>query len=191
VSLALEFTACRLVADAHAWPSCRLQQQLQRAGVSQRQAEGDRQFHTLLENARREELANDKECEQTRGRVLRYGMVVQLQHAASQAYMYVSGTAALTSSLAGATVACSKHAADASWFRVMPKLQQVHVEGERVHVGDQIVLEHAESGMNLTMGKLTDGRAMYEVWTWARAVCIRDTAATSTMPACAGYRRGS
>ena len=32
-----------------------------------------------------------------------------------------------------------------------------------MHVGDRVVLEHVESGMALSLGRLSDGRGMYEV----------------------------
>jgi hypothetical protein len=140
-----------------------LQQAIERAGVSRRQAKYDTQFNDFFIRADQEEAVNFREVGQTRGRVLRYGMVIQLEHAVSQGYMYVSAIPAETDSLSGCIVACSKYAANSGWFRVMPKLQQVHCDGERVHVGDQCVLEHVETGMRVGIGLLPDGRAMYEV----------------------------
>jgi hypothetical protein len=93
--------------------------------VSPRQAESDPSFAELFSQAKREEKVNVREVEQTRGRVLRYGMVVQLQHAVSQGYLYISGTPAKTDMISGCIVACSKYAGSVGWFRVIPKLQQV------------------------------------------------------------------
>ena len=131
--------------------------------MSPRQAESNPHYNELFLRAKREEKVNEREVEQTRSRVLRYGMVVQLQHAVSHGYLYVSGTPSESVLSSGCLVACSKYAGSVGCFRVIPKLQQVHCEGERVHVGDPCILEHVETGMRVALGRLSDGRAMYEV----------------------------
>ena len=67
------------------------------------------------------------------GRPLRYGMVVMLQHAASQNYLWVTPQPTVSNADAS-LVAVGEEVGKAGWFRIMPRLQQVHQEGERVYV---------------------------------------------------------
>ena len=140
-----------------------LQLALERAGLTRRQAENDPKYTELFANAQRECNLNERDLEQARGRVVRYGMVVQLLHATSQAFLHVSSTPSETDPLSSCVLATDKEAGSSGWFRVTPKLQQVHREGERVHVGDPCILEQVDSGVLIGLGPLSDGRAMYEV----------------------------
>ena len=152
-----------VIQHQQSWSHLRtLQLSLERAAVTRRQAENDPKFHELFACAQRESLLNERDLEQARGRVVRYGMVVQLLHATSQTYLHVSGTPS-EADLLTHVLATDKEAGSGGWFRVTPKLQQVHREGERVHVGDPCILEHVDSGALIGLGPLSDGRAMYEV----------------------------
>ena len=87
---------------------------------------------------------NKQAFQQASGREVRYGMVVQLQHNTSQKYLSVAKQASEVNK-EGRRVILDREAGEDAWFRIMPRLR-VHSEGERVHEGDPMVLEHVNTG---------------------------------------------
>ena len=143
---------------------------LEREGIAEHAARAEPRFRRFLEAYRREEVHNKQEVATANGRELRYGLIIELQH-----------------DLSGKRINSTHHPAslhkegrrcevdepgDHSWFRIMPRLR-VHTEGEKVHVGDPVILQHVVSGQKLFVasnsGTLSDGR--YEVCLRPRALC--------------------
>ena len=108
----------------------------------------------------REREMNAATFERTTGRDVRYGQVIQLRHSITGAFVSVGRQAALLNR-EGRRVTIDEGAGEAGWFRVMPKLR-IHSEGERVRLGDPIVLEHVGTSLRLrterVVGRLPDGR---------------------------------
>jgi len=104
-------------------------------------------------------LANSAAYSRSVGREVRYGNVIQLQHAQTATMLAVTRHAAHVSKEARRAM-LEVEPAEAAWFRVMPRLR-IHSEGERVRLGDPAVLEHVSTGLKLRVersGKLPDGR---------------------------------
>jgi len=107
----------------------------------------------------REEEMNRASFSRIAGREVRYGQVVQLHHAVTDVPVAVGRQAALLNR-EGRRVVESEAAGDAAWFRVMPRLR-IQSEGERVRLGDPIVLEHVQTSLRLRVeraGRMPDGR---------------------------------
>lgn len=122
---------------------------LDRNGISMAEAQGDARCRTLLEARAKEEKLNAQEFEQSKGRDVRYGMIVQLQHDTSHKCVAVLRESAEINR-DGRRVALEKDAGEGAWFRIMPRLR-VHSEGEKVHVDDPVLLESVESGLKLNV----------------------------------------
>ena len=112
-------------------------------------ASSDPLIGSLYIEREKEKKNNMQEFEMAKGREVRYGNVVQLQHHTSEKYLSVSRQTA-EHIRDGRRVEVNRNAGESAWFRIMPRLK-VHSEGERVHVGDPIVFEHVVTGFNLTV----------------------------------------
>ena len=133
----------------------------EREGLSAQDAVMDERYKEFLPEREREKVNNLQEFENTRGRVLRYGMIVQLQHVDSHKYACVARQSAVLNP-DGRRVCLDRDAGETAWLRVMPRLR-VHSEGEMVHVGDPVTLEHVHTGLLLNVDLrpqsiLPDGR---------------------------------
>lgn len=128
-----------------------LEKKLDMEGITRREAMADPQFRQLFDEREKEQKMNLSEFEQVQGREVRYGMVVQLQHVASEAYLMVARQAA-EQNRDGRRVKI-RPGSEACWWKLMPKLR-VHSEGERVHFSDPVVWENVECGLQLTVGGL-------------------------------------
>ena len=133
-----------------------LQTELERRGVDRLSVESDPTFKRLLDECATEAKVNDREFEQVKGRALRYGMVVQLQHAVSHKFLTVSAQPS-SSDPDGCLLSLSYEAGKNGWFRIVPRLSQVHSEGQHVREGDPCLIEHCSSGQYVSVGM------MYEV----------------------------
>jgi transcription elongation GreA/GreB family factor len=134
---------------------------LEREGVSPEEAQTNektrQRWRELMEARKRERACNAMESEVVKGRVVRFGMIVQFRHASAKKFLYVTRQDAETNVDARA-VAIDADAGEAGWFRIMPRLR-VHSEGEMVHISDPVSLEHVQTGLRLrTDGELRDGR---------------------------------
>jgi hypothetical protein len=83
-------------------------------------------------------------------------MIIQLRHANSHKDLIVSSQSA-ESNPDSRQVALDGAGGELSWLRIMPRLR-VHSEGERVHLGDPVVLEHVKTG--LQVGPLANSLAL-------------------------------
>ena len=133
---------------------------LESKGMTQSEAQGDPRCRALLQGKAQEDARNIEEFEQSMGRDVRYGMVVQLQHDTSHKFLAVTRESAEINK-DGRKVVLDNNAGEASWFKIMPRLR-VHSEGEKVHMDDPVILESEESGLKLSAdtgsGYLSDGR---------------------------------
>ena len=89
-----------------------------------------------------------EEFEQSTGRDVRYGMVVQMQHDTSHKFIVVTRESAVLNK-DGRRVTLDSNAGEAAWFKIMPRLR-VHSEGEKVHVDDPVLLESVDSNLKLS-----------------------------------------
>ena len=120
---------------------------LEREGLQHQEALSDLRYQEFMAASKREEIANDQEFQTLKGREVRYGAIVQLEHLASHKYAFVARqSAALNPD--SRRVSVDRDAGEAAWMRVMPRLR-VHSEGEKIHVGDPITLEHIRTGLKL------------------------------------------
>ena len=96
---------------------------------------------------------------QAKGRELRYGQIIELQHELSSKRAQITHHPAVMHK-EGRKAEVSE-AGEACWFRIMPRLR-VHTEGEKVHVGDPVLLQHVVTGQKLFVAAqsnpLADGR---------------------------------
>eukprot|EP00966_Prymnesium_polylepis_P030917 719468-Prymnesium_polylepis.1 len=106
----------------------KMQTLLDKEGMTAADAEGDERFRKILRDREAEKKANMEEFKLAKGRDVRYGAIIQLQHGISQKYIKVSREAA--DQAEGRKVCLDREAAEAAWFRVLPRLR-VHSEGER------------------------------------------------------------
>ena len=90
---------------------------------------------------------NDKDFQHSKGRQLRYGTIVELQHDRTRMFLRVARQAAQLDA-DSRRVTLDQDAADQGWFRIMPFLR-VHSEGAKVRIGDPIILEHVITGAKL------------------------------------------
>ena len=120
---------------------------LEREGMNEQEARGTATWLRLLQERKREWDNNLTEFEHNKGRDVRYGHIIQLQHAASQKYASITRQNAELDR-DGRRAVMDRDAGELSWFKVMPHLR-VHSEGERVHIGDPIRLEHFHTGLEL------------------------------------------
>ena len=164
----------------------RLQNRLDREGISLREASERADFTGILREREHEKVQNLEEFEAARGREVRYGTVVQLQHKLSQKYIKVALEAHQgDGGQQGRNVVIDREAAEVSdwsmpvaskpatsqpiftprqthqipqgaWFRVHPRLK-VHTEGERVRAGDPLVLESMETGLRIFVDGFAEG----------------------------------
>ena len=111
-------------------------------------AERDLQRRQLMDEVLREKAHNESEVENSTGREVRYGKVIQLQHVASGKLMAVSHLASTRSRDARQVHMCDSDVGDSAWFRIMPKLR-VHTEGKRVRASEPVILESVMSGLKL------------------------------------------
>jgi hypothetical protein len=128
---------------------------LERKGMTHEEAmsargRADKDISRLVQEMAREKKTNQQEISAAVGRDVRYGMVIQLRHVISDKYLSVSRKSP-EQNRDGKRIEVQKYAGEFAYFRILPRLR-VHVEGERVHVGDPVVLEHCESSLRLTFG---------------------------------------
>jgi hypothetical protein len=147
---------------------------LDREGMSEQEARTDGRYIRLLQERKREKEANLVEFQHSIGREVRYGNIVQLQHAASQKYVSVTRHSAQLDR-DGRRVLLDRDAGELAWFKVMASLR-VHSEGMPVHFGDPMTLEHVQTGLKLHVDtrprvRLDDGR--HEVAGTQRASPLR------------------
>ena len=130
---------------------------LEREGLSAQAAVADPRYRQLREACEREKATNLTEFKNTCGREVRYGMIVQLEHVNSHKYLAVSRQSAELNA-DSRRVLLDAEAGESAWVRIMPRLR-VHSEGEKVHVGDPVTLEHVQTGLRLLVDRrLADGR---------------------------------
>ena len=139
--------ACFLVRQQHSYTVARrLQNKLDKSGLSLAEVTVRAEFRTVLREREREKAQNLEEFRTAKGREVRYGMVIQLQHNLTQRYVKVAREA--SGDKEGRKVVVDREAGEGAWFRVHPRLR-VHTEGERVRTGDPVVLESLETGLRL------------------------------------------
>lgn len=157
---------------------------LDRNGVSMAEAQGDARCRPLLEARAKEEKINAQEFEQSKGRDVRYGMIVQLQHDTSHKCVAVLRESAELNR-DGRRVALEKDAGEGAWFRIMPRLR-VHSEGEKVHVDDPVLLEGVESGLKLNVdaNASLSVRRTSQPRTGRRGMSMRFALLTRACPCC-------
>lgn len=118
--------ACRCVfriRPQHDYSSAKtLQKVLDQHGVTLDEVVGDGEYAKLFEARDTERANNLKDAEQARGRALRYGMVVQLQHDTSLNYLCVT-RGKVDNDPKARMVSLSRDFGEAAWFTVMPKLK--------------------------------------------------------------------
>ena len=135
--------------------------ELDKAGLTQTEARAKPQFRRRYEEREREIALNAASFQRSLGREARYGMVVQLQHSTSSKYLSVAKQSSEVNK-EGRRVVLDRNAGEDAWFRLMPRLRHVHSEGERVHIGDPVLLEHVHTGLGINIvhdGQLlADGR---------------------------------
>ena len=140
----------------------KLRQEAEKMGLTMNEVKNDPRFRRRMEQRAREVAMNKQAFQQSTGREVRYGMVVQLQHDTSQKYLRVAKQASEVNK-EGRRVVLDRDAGEEAWFRIMPRLR-VHSEGERVHVGDPILLEHVNTALGVRVEgdknslPLSDGR---------------------------------
>ena len=108
---------------------------------------GETRMSGLLADREREVERNAREYEQSKGAAVRYGMVIQLQHAISGKHLSVARQAAELNADSRRCLVESE-GTDRAWLRVMPWLK-VHSEGDHVRANDPVQLVHLATGMRL------------------------------------------
>jgi Inositol 1,4,5-trisphosphate/ryanodine receptor/RIH domain/RyR and IP3R Homology associated len=114
------------------------------------------------ESSRAETVQNEAIHSQLEGKVVKYGQVIQLQHLHNGKWL-----AARTKDCADLETDCSKvflHKEGGSkcWFKLLPRISGKS-EGDKVAVGDQIVLQHKKSGNMIHRSNMTNEAGDYEV----------------------------
>ena len=140
----------RLRAQQNYAAEVKLSAALSRMNKTRMEARGDDSFAHLFKEREKEKRNNLQEFEMAKGREIRYGMVIQLQHVISDNYLRVSRQSA-EQTRDSWRVEIYRDAAESGWFRIMPRLR-VHSEGDRVHMGDPVVFENVSTGFNLAIG---------------------------------------
>lgn len=128
-------------------------------GRSALELAADPAHRRLFEDREREREANAAAFERTAGREVRYGQVIQLRNAYSGALLAVTRRSAHVSKDAR-RVTLEAEPGEAAWLRITPRLR-IHAEGQRVQLGDPLLLEHVSTGLRLRverLGRLSDGR---------------------------------
>ena len=69
---------------------------LEREGLSEQEANSDTRYRELLDAREREKATNMQEFANTRGREVRYGMIVQMQHKSTHKFLSVARQNAVT-----------------------------------------------------------------------------------------------
>ena len=105
----------------------------------------------LLTEAKREKELNESEVQNTAGREVRYGKILQLQHVVSGKFIAVSHLASEHHRDARRVHLADNDVGDAAWFRIVPKLR-MHADGEKVSAGDPVMFENVISGLKLHFG---------------------------------------
>ena len=144
-----------------------LKQFLEVQGLTAQEAQREQRCQHFFDSVAREEEVNAHEFDNSKGRELRYGMVIQLKHHLSQRFAQVT-TQSAEMNPEGRRVALAEEVSELCWLRIVPRLRRVHSEGERVRVGDPVALELVETSLHLqvaTRRPLDDGR--YELTTTA------------------------
>ena len=100
--------------------------------------QADPSCRALLLKKAKEDEANLEEFEQSTGKPVRFGMVVQLQHDTSHKFIVVTRESAELNR-DGRRVMLDANAGEGAWFKIMPRLR-VHSEGEKIHVDDPVML---------------------------------------------------
>ena len=121
--------------------------------------QADPSCRALLLKKAKEDEANLEEFEQSTGKPVRFGMVVQLQHDTSHKFIVVTRESAELNR-DGRRVMLDANAGEGAWFKIMPRLR-VHSEGEKIHVDDPVMLESVDSNLRLSAdphSQLADGR---------------------------------
>lgn len=109
------------------------------------------QYNKLEKDARTEAKRNADEYETTKGREVRYGMIITLRHEGSAKFLAVSSQSA-ESDRDSRKVLLTGTLSEDVYFRVMPQLGRVHSEGERIHDRDPVQLESvANAGLKLSV----------------------------------------
>ena len=128
-------------------------------GMTMDEVQSDPTCRTLLLEKAKEDKLNLEEFEQSTGKPVRYGMVVQLQHDTSHKFIVVTRESAELNK-DGRRVMLDGNAGEGAWFKIMPRLR-VHSEGEKIHVDDPVMLESVDSNLRLSAdphAQLADGR---------------------------------
>ena len=113
-----------LVRQQHKYSeAAKLRKQLEAEGLKIEQVRGDPKFDSEIKRREREREQNLREFKQAAGREVRYGTVLQLQHEATHKYLSVSRQPAQLKD--ARRVILDREAAEAGWFRVLPKLRVV------------------------------------------------------------------
>lgn len=126
----------------------KLRRKIEERGMTRVQAQQafDPEMRQLFDARENEKRINAAEFDFKKGLEVRYGMIVQLQHKISEKYMMVTRQRMETRD--GRKVVIDRNAGEAAWFRIIPSLR-VHSEGEPVHLGDRVIFESVESGLQL------------------------------------------
>eukprot|EP00007_Cunea_sp_BSH-02190019_P008012 CAMPEP_0174230006 /NCGR_PEP_ID=MMETSP0417-20130205/854_1 /TAXON_ID=242541 /ORGANISM="Mayorella sp, Strain BSH-02190019" /LENGTH=259 /DNA_ID=CAMNT_0015307625 /DNA_START=308 /DNA_END=1084 /DNA_ORIENTATION=+ len=114
------------------------------------------------ESSRAETVQNEAIHSQLEGKVVKYGQVIQLQHLHNGKWL-----AARTKDCADLETDCAKvflHKEGGSkcWFKLLPRTSGKS-EGDKVAVGDQVVLQHKKSGNMIHRSNMTNEAGDYEV----------------------------
>ena len=117
-------------------------------GMTMDEVQSDPACRTLLLEKAKEDKLNLEEFEQSTGKPVRYGMVVQLQHDTSHKFIVVTRESAELNK-DGRRVMLDGNAGEGAWFKIMPRLR-VHSEGEKIHVDDPVMLESVDSNLRLS-----------------------------------------
>lgn len=88
-----------------------------------------------------------QEFERAKGRPVRFGMVVQLLSWSDDKFLSTSRKPVA----GGNMMLLDENAGESSWFRIMPRLR-VHNEGERVRIGDPVILESITNHLRVMVG---------------------------------------
>jgi hypothetical protein len=106
--------------------------------------ERDRMRKDLVEDVRREKAHNESELENSLGREVRYGKVLQLQHVASGKLVAVSHHASVNNRDARRVHVSDADVGEAAWFRIMPKLRGARRAQHAQHVQHAQHAQHAQ-----------------------------------------------
>jgi hypothetical protein len=105
----------------------------------------------MVKEAQREQALNESEVQNTSGREIRYGKVLQMQHVVSGKLVAVSHQASAHNRDARRVLVTDTNVGEAAWFRIVPRLR-INAEGEKVRAGEPVLLENVMSGLKLHVG---------------------------------------